>query len=464
MTAKQLSEQIPGLREILEGMELLSAPGHRTLRERPMLIDECYIRERLDNVEQLVIFLKKDDKKIEAARINALLKSVKDIASTVKRLDEGGVPDEVELFEVKSLSIIAGELRTLLKRSDITAVEIPVLTSVYEILDPDGNGTPHFHIFNSYDSRLPEIRKALREADPESEEITRLYAEQRNVEDEVRTRLSVRLRPYACDLRLALEAIAELDILEAAAHYAISYELSRPVLISSGDTIFKGLFNLAVKTMLEKRGGSYQPVDISFGSGVTLITGANMGGKTITLKSIAIAQALAQLGFFVPAEEAAIVPVSEIRLCIGDSQSEQAGLSSFASEMMNLHEALQDMKQGKRMLLLVDEPARTTNPEEGRALAAAFIDIFGRYESRTIMTSHYSGLRASRHWRVKGLSGIKNTVPLSPSAITGLMDYRLVAESGAIPPHEALRIATLLGVDADIISAAGRFLNNNNFQ
>lgn len=454
---------IPGLREVLEDMEILSAPGRSALRQREMIADAEGIRMRLQNVAEMLMIVKEGDSRM-MARLDALLHEVHDIAGTIAGLENRHIPDDVELFEIKSLAIFAGSIRDIITGLGVTAVTLPDLSEVKRILDPDGTDTSHFYIFDSYDDRLSELRGALRKANPDSPEAAELFAAQAAVEEEVRKHLGAQLYEHAPQLRKALVAIGELDVLLAAARQALRLQLCRPHIEPEEPILYLNLFNPPLKRRLESKGMEFQPVDIIIEKGVTLITGANMGGKSVTLKSLAIAQAMAQLGFYVPASTATIAPMDEIRLCIGDTQSEQTGLSSFAAEMKAIDEALQSMKEGKNLLLLIDEPARTTNPEEGKALAAAIIEVFGRYASHTVITSHYSGLSARRHWRVKGLSDLCSNTTVTPATLSRMMDYGLQPASDSEPPREALRIAGMLGVDTDITSAARRHINENNTQ
>lgn len=464
MQAKELTETIPGLCEVLGGMEVLSAPGKRALREREMLTDIAALEIRLDRIDRMISYIGVERNRAALARISAILPGVNDISNTISQLSSGGIADDIELFEIKNLAIRATEIGRITSDMGLETVEIPDVSDVVSLLDPDGTGTPHFHIFNSYDSRLPAIREELRRAAPDSPEAAGLYAAQSVVEEEVKKELSENLRKHADALGVALSRLSELDIVMAAARQSIKENYCRPEFTESGETEYRGLINPVTKRALEHRGASYQPVDIAIIPGVTLITGANMGGKSVTLKTLALSQALAQLGFHIPASGAKITPVEKITLIIGDAQSERNGLSSYAAEMMAVSGALSELKSGRRLLLLIDEPARTTNPEEGRALAAAVMEVASRYDSKTVITSHYSGLTAKRHWRVRGLPELTGRNTLTLPELSDMMDYRLEPASDEEPPREALRIAVMLGIDPDIITAARKYIKETTIQ
>ena len=198
----------------------------------------------------------------------------------------------------------------------------------------------------------------------------------------------------------------------------------------------------------------YQPVDITLKPGVCLITGANMAGKTVLLKSIGSAQIMAQCGMFVPAEEAKVRLVEGVSTSIGDDQDEMNGLSSYASEIIKISNILSDCRQHE-LLVLIDEPARTTNPVEGKALVQAIIKILNTMNSFTLITTHYSQLGADcRRMRVKGFVEDLSDLPLTPQSINRFIDYSLTEDNSDDVPHEALRIASILRCDPEMISLA----------
>ena len=109
----------------------------------------------------------------------------------------------------------------------------------------------------------------------------------------------------------------------------------------------------------------------------------------------------------------------------------------------------------ERLLILIDEPARTTNPVEGKAIVQALGDILSRRESFSIITTHYSELGTDcRRLRIAGFREDMANVPISPRNINQFMDYSVVEDSSETVPHEALRIATLLGCDGNLLELA----------
>jgi DNA mismatch repair ATPase MutS len=325
-------------------------------------------------------------------------------------------------------------------------------------LDPDGSRLPRFYLRDSYSAELASLRARLKALPPEEEtRAGELFAACAEEEERVREQIGKRLRVHHRSLADAFEAITRLDALLAKARAARETGACRPRVVAE-TTRYEGLFHPQVREALRARGWEFQPVDVAFGREPCLITGANMGGKTVLLKSVALAQALFQFGFHAPAARAEIVPVEKLFLSMRDGQDELQGLSSFASEILRVNEIIRDIREGKEVLALMDEPARGTNPTEGAAIVNALADILSRYRTRSLITTHYDGARAPcRRLRVKGLDGLEKT-PLTPGNLRECMDYSLVEVGQEDAPREAARVAEMLGADAEIIEKIKQYM------
>ena len=128
------------------------------------------------------------------------------------------------------------------------------------------------------------------------------------------------------------------------------------------------------------------------------------------------------------------------------------GLSSYAAEIIKISNIVKQSRQSK-MLILIDEPARTTNPVEGKALVQSIITILEQKKSISLITTHYGQLGSTcRRLRVVGFVEDMADVPLTPQNIGRFIDYSLIDDQGDDVPHEALRIASILQCDDELIS------------
>lgn len=263
-------------------------------------------------------------------------------------------------------------------------------------------------------------------------------------------------------------AVAELDLIIAKAVYAtrisaVKADICDDVYIE----IVKGR-HASTEDALRLKGSEIIPVDISIKRGVTLITGANMGGKTVTLKMVSLIVALTQYAMFVPAQSAKIGLMNFVYLSVGDEQSEKQGLSTFGAEIFNLKEII--AKADEVGLILIDEIARGTNPLEGQAIAKAIIQYLQNKKSTTIITSHFDGLCAIdgiKYLQVKGLRGadlskMKNDVKRKAKyeeIFEKYMDYRLEeVKTKKSVPRDALLVAEIMGLNKEIIDSANGFI------
>lgn len=294
------------------------------------------------------------------------------------------------------------------------------------------------------------------------------------IEDEelnVREKLSEEISKYEAVLLENCRRIGELDITLSKALYAEKHNCVMPEIADEHILEFEDGRNLQLEeALLARKGGEYCPVSMALTDGVTCITGANMGGKTISLKLAGMVAILTQYGFFVPCKSARVGLSNYMQILIGDSQSIERGLSSFGSEMEELKEILDNSKD--RSLLLIDEIASGTNPVEGLALTRSLVDHIKDRPYITLMTTHFETVTEDKdvkNLQVMGLAGAdfdkldkelryakkKDRINI----ISKYMDYRLrVVDDAAQIPKDALNIAKMLGIDKSIIEKAKDYI------
>ena len=286
----------------------------------------------------------------------------------------------------------------------------------------------------------------------------------------VRQALSLRIAEFAEGLKSNCHKIGCLDVAVGKALYAIKHDCIKPEILDEHRIVIEEGRHLKVEDVLKSKGKEYCPVSISLTDGVTCITGANMGGKTISLKLAGLVPILAQYGFFVPCKYAKVGLSNYMQILIGDSQSVERGLSSFGSEMEELKEILDHGEE--RSLILIDEIASGTNPVEGLALTRSLVDYLKEKPYITLITTHFEAVTEGegvRNMQVRGLADADFRKLDSElryanrkeriNIISKYMDYRLyiIEQQGQIP-KDALNIAKMLGINKEIIDGAQKYI------
>ena len=304
------------------------------------------------------------------------------------------------------------------------------------------------------------------------EQVDKLNMEIEEEENNCCTHLSRRIWEHAEELIENGERIGYLDMMLGKADFSIKNKLVRPKLMEQHVLSINNGRNLQVESILRSRGKEYHPVSMELCDGVTCITGANMGGKTISLKLAGLIQVMTQYGYFVPCESAEVGLSSFVGILIGDSQSVERGLSSFGSEMEELKDMLSEAKV--RSLILIDEIASGTNPTEGQALTESLMDYLIDKPYISLITTHYDVRDEGRivNMQVRGLadadfrrlnselSGANRNERID--IIGKYMDYSLErVVSGREVPKDALNIASMLGLPDEIINGAREHLKKD---
>ena len=194
------------------------------------------------------------------------------------------------------------------------------------------------------------------------------------------------------------------------------------------------------------------PIDVNLGDdfSVLVITGPNMGGKTVSLKTVGLACLMARAGMHVAAAQATVPLYDAVFADIGDEQSLEQSLSTFSSHVSRIVRTL--ARAGENSLVLLDELGAGTDPAEGGALGQAVLEeLLGRGAS-TIVTTHLGKLKAFAASR----AGAENAfVEFDSESLRPT--YRLTV--GAAGSSNALEIAERLGMPSGVLDAARQELD-----
>ncbi len=280
-----------------------------------------------------------------------------------------------------------------------------------------------------------ELGNALRGAEVEEErETLRVLRE-----------LTAMLRPELPVLRGAVEMCVAVDDLVARARYAAAVEGEIPEVAAApaGVRIVNGRHPLLLA-------GSEPvvPFDLTMepGERTLLISGPNTGGKTVLLKAVGLASALAQSGIVPPVGPGTRLPAfGGFFADIGDRQSISASLSTFSAHVAMLRHVLAEADAGS--LVLLDEVGSGTDPAEGAALAAAILASLTARGTLTLATTHLGALKdLASH-----APGVVNA-SLQFDAATLRPTYRFV--KGVPGRSYGLAIARRLGIAGDVLADA----------
>ncbi|HLY03484.1 MAG TPA: hypothetical protein VKR56_13445 [Candidatus Cybelea sp.] len=286
------------------------------------------------------------------------------------------------------------------------------------------------------------------------------------LEERVRLHLTSVARAHAAGLGAAARALGELDVSLGAARFSQVHHCTAPVVIREPALTFERARFLPLEAELTVAGRRYVPIDLDL-RGAAVLTGPNMGGKSLALQTCGFLALCAAFGLPVPAAQARVGLFDQIAW-LGTGLRERSGglLSSFAREVTALKDILARM--APRLLIFVDEFARTTTPHEGKAIVVALTERLRQRKACALLATHLQGVAAAAgvaHFAVRGLKGIR-TLPAARDlkgaldALADSMDYTIAKVGGdEAPQADAIALAALLGLDSEFVEAAYRALS-----
>ncbi len=516
---------------LVAAVEPVSPYGERSFDElRPFVRgEESAARDRAARIAALAASI--DESRLDTVR--ETLRGMPDAGPAIARASMGDTLTDANMLELQRFCDAAERAEALLAGTDVPRVANQAIREVARVLEPGRSGKFGFYLADGFDARLASARVSAARAQAEfdaargraiqriaqalgrdeisgdefvvmrsdltgslpsgvrvaREAATYLLCEIEfdepslaamrrrdesaetvaEAERAARAALSETIRIRAALLEDSVRSLGEIDVLVASARFAQRHDCCVATIVDDAGIAFKQGRYLPLASDLEREGRAFTPVDIALND-VAVLTGPNMGGKSVCLRTCGFVALCAAFGLPVPAADASVALFDEIAWLGIGSESGVDGelgalLSSFAREVVRLRDIL--ARGSGRTLALIDEFARTTTPHEGKALVVSLIAELQRRGTVGLVATHLSGVAGEagvRHFAVRGLRDVPAPRPQENlhetlAALADTMDYT-VAEVGPgdEPPGDAIALAALLGLDESLIARARQSL------
>ena len=441
------------LRDVSESMRRLEL-------EADVNISEIIDIKKVLQVSAEVKHFYNDLENVELTALNTLfdkLELLPSLQGSLQAINDGGFIENFASAELGRIrrQINHSESRVRQILQDILKKQADHLT---ETLLASRNGRAVLPVKNTYRNRISGVVHDISASgstvyiEPRAvvqlnEEITQLRADERHEMARILRELSNMLRPHTQIIRNNAWVLGHLDFVRAKFLFMQERRAVVPQLSS----------DKTVQLLQARHPLLLNPVanDLHFRQELTIIviTGPNTGGKTVMLKTLGLAQLMAQSGLPILADKGSKVAIfKEIFADIGDEQSIEQSLSTFSSHMTNIVSILD--QADKDSLVLVDELGAGTDPQEGASLAMAILEHLRLLEVKTMATTHYPELKAYgiETDLVENASMEFDTDTLSPT-------YHFM--QGVPGRSNAFEIARRLGLAEIIVNEAERLTDSD---
>lgn len=441
------------LRDISESMRRLELDADVNVSE---IIDI----KKILQVSAEVKHFYNDLENVNLTALNTLFEKIELLPSlqgSLQATNDGGFIENFASHELDRIrrQINHDESRVRQVLQDILKKQADHLT---ETLIASRNGRAVLPVKNSYRNRISGVVHDISASgstvyiEPRAvvqlnEEITQLRADERHEMARILRELSNMLRPHTNIIRNNAWVLGHLDFVHAKFLFMQENKAVVPQLST----------DKTVQLLQARHPLLTNPVanDLHFLDELTVIviTGPNTGGKTVMLKTLGLAQLMAQSGLPILADKGSKVAVfNEIFADIGDEQSIEQSLSTFSSHMTNIVDIL--AAADKDSLVLVDELGAGTDPQEGASLAISILEHLRLMQVKTMATTHYPELKAYgiETEFVENASMEFDTETLSPT-------YHFM--QGVPGRSNAFEIARRLGLAEVIVNEAERLMDSD---
>jgi len=275
------------------------------------------------------------------------------------------------------------------------------------------------------------------------------------IEKEVFGQLRDAAAAEAPGIRGTAAALAELDVTAALAQVAAENRYARPGFSNSGELRVGAGRHPVIERLAETEAQRFIPNDLFLepeGEFLAIITGPNMGGKSTYLRQAALLVIMAQMGSFVPAENAVLPLVDRVFTRIGAADNLARGRSTFMVEMTETAVILNTAT--KDSLIVLDEIGRGTATYDGLALAWAVVEhVHEKIHAKTLFATHYHELTEL----AGNLKGVRNLHVSVKEAGERIIFLRKV-EPGQADRSYGIEVARLAALPVSVIERAREIL------
>ncbi|WP_449457125.1 DNA mismatch repair protein MutS [Streptococcus suis] len=321
----------------------------------------------------------------------------------------------------------------------------------------------YFHVTNSNLGNVPShfFRKATLKNSERygTEELAKIEGQMleardksANLEYEIFMRIRQEVEKYIGRLQKLARTIATIDVLQAFAVVAEQQHLVCPRFTDQRElTIDRGRHAVVEKVMGKQ---TYIPnsIHLNTDTHMQLITGPNMSGKSTYMRQLAVIVILAQMGSYVPADQAALPIFDAIFTRIGAADDLVSGQSTFMVEMMEANKAVRLATD--RSLILFDELGRGTATYDGMALAQSIIEyIHDKIGAKTLFATHYHELTDLS----QTLEHLEN-VHVSTLEKDGQVTFLHKIAQGPADKSYGIHVAKIAGMPEELLQRADRIL------
>ena len=260
-------------------------------------------------------------------------------------------------------------------------------------------------------------------------------------------------KEYIPELQRTAKVISEIDVLSSFALVSEKYNYIRPIITNGNEIKVLNSRHPVVERVL--KGEEYVPNDIVMDNNtdILLITGPNMAGKSTYMRQLGIIAIMAQIGCFVPAEEATLPIFDKIFTRIGASDDLVSGESTFMVEMMEASRAIKYATRNS--LILFDELGRGTATFDGMSLAQAILEyVANKIKCKTLFSTHYHELTDME----KTIPNLKNK-HVSAVEENSNITFLHKVKDGSVDKSYGINVAKLAGLPDEVIDRASGILN-----